>query len=39
MIKIANFKYNMKIKCPVCDWKGAPESNNNVNTDSLLLGC
>lgn len=42
MIKISSFKYDMKIKCPVCDWEGTPRSSDNINTDSsvcLDVGC
>lgn len=36
IIQIGDFKYDMKIKCPLCDWMGSPESSDNINTDSSV---
>ncbi|MGI6348268.1 MAG: HD domain-containing protein [Patescibacteria group bacterium] len=34
IIKVKDFKYDMKIKCPICDWRGTPRSSDNINSDS-----
>jgi len=36
IIDIGDFKRDMKIKCPICDWEGTPESSDNINTDSSV---
>ncbi|MFA5163245.1 MAG: HD domain-containing protein [Patescibacteria group bacterium] len=34
IIEYKDYNENMKLKCPICGWKGTPKTSDYVNTDS-----